>query len=1103
MYEPFVNNLGTASLLEHLERARRSIEKFNDVSNPEREAIDLLEQLKDLIAVTTSIDDLATRERRTSSTRLKRLSAADLVHLQSVYDNTAIITQECVEFIEPLRPRLEDIIGFATADSRLGAQSWYNEIYLGLKLRTEVLRVLFSGINLLLLKNDTDEDGQLSPEGRSFASTLQYQIALVKPKLNHVQNYNTTLVCPNLYHAWRTVANKPELQNAVAAATGVTLHVPVSLNRHYIVGQSAKSFYTGRERQMVTLKTAFEDSRYAGQKKFVIYGLGGSGKTELALKYAEENMQNYWGVFFVDGSSRKNASASYSEIAKVGGVEPNEKAAKNWLTTRALPWLLIVDNADDDEIRLEELLPAGTRGCVLVTSRNPAHKSYGTVGERYLELLPMEVEEANELILRAADEPSPWTKAVKDPASVICQALGFLPLALVHAGKAILLGVCSWHEYLGHYERQVREIRRERSHRRDRSLSRSQQISEEDKRNQNVFGSYEILYHSLSSSQEQRFQDAVELLHVFSYLHFQNIRLDILINAGTNPLKEAKQREKETRENMEIQKRIARPKRKTWSKWFREQAIRLAQYLATNPPLPDILKNLDGLGESSFEDEIHVRLGMALSVLVSRSLITKQDRLERRYCMHPLVHKWVRERPEMSASQQALWCQVTSTILSRDVLFPPLGDSETERSMRRELLPHIIHVRGCQQVIRDRLKENRADRKRYLSAIEPNFGSLQAIEAARFSRVYSECGLFSEAFQLQSRVRNFVIQKLGEDHVLSIQITLLLTGTLFELTRTLEATQLQRRLYEVCVDSLGQDHPLTLKVADILGSVLCFHGRWSESFALHQRSVEGMKRVLGEDHEDTFKAILNLARVYLRTMEFEKSAELHQLAWEGLKKQLGELHVDTIACLEDLSMCRLRLGESYLADCYEKMTFIFEHRRKTLGKEQPYTLLSICNLGRVKSAMGQHDEAAKIMREALTIAERNLGEDHFGVLSGKTHYAQVLVRCGRCEEAEEMFYTVVEKPQYRKSTDEDGEHPDRLIALWYLIGCLEKQEKFQKALEVCEGMIESLKEIGGNGLGTQHKFAAMVQKELDKLKVKIHDNVKGPRRQDSNIPGEL
>lgn len=202
MDEPFASSLGTASLLKHLGNARRAVDKFSDdVSDPEPEATDLLEQITDLVVATVSLDDLATRERRHSSPHRTRLLPADLLHLRSVVSSTATITQECVEFIEPLRSRLEDvrgIMGSATAESRLENQAWYQETYEGLKLRTEVLRVLFSAISVLLHKNDTDEDGQLSNEASSSASALQYQIGVVSPKL-HGANYDSTaVVCSEL-----------------------------------------------------------------------------------------------------------------------------------------------------------------------------------------------------------------------------------------------------------------------------------------------------------------------------------------------------------------------------------------------------------------------------------------------------------------------------------------------------------------------------------------------------------------------------------------------------------------------------------------------------------------------------------------------------------------------------------------------------------------------------------------------------------------------------------------------------------------------------------------------------------------------------------------
>ncbi len=69
-----------------------------------------------------------------------------------------------------------------------------------------------------------------------------------------------------------------DITDAVAAATAVSFSVPTSLNKHFLVGRSVKSFYTGRENQMAILNAAFEQ-RYPGQKIFVIYGLGWDGKS--------------------------------------------------------------------------------------------------------------------------------------------------------------------------------------------------------------------------------------------------------------------------------------------------------------------------------------------------------------------------------------------------------------------------------------------------------------------------------------------------------------------------------------------------------------------------------------------------------------------------------------------------------------------------------------------------------------------------------------------------------------------------------------------------------------------------------------------------------
>ena len=157
---------------------------------------------------------------------------------------------------------------------------------------------------------------------------------------------------------------------------------------------------------------------------------------------------------------------TFSNIAKLAGLEPNEMAAKNWLTNLVYPWLLLIDNADDREMNLEQHFPAGERGFVLVTTRNPYNRTLGTIGQKFYDFEQeiLDKNESNELLLRAADEPK-RTVTVRDAAARIAQRLGYLPLALVQAGKAIFRGMCTcslWN-YLDIYDSSWQRIRRARS----------------------------------------------------------------------------------------------------------------------------------------------------------------------------------------------------------------------------------------------------------------------------------------------------------------------------------------------------------------------------------------------------------------------------------------------------------------------------------------------------------------------------------------------------------------------------------------------------------------------------------------------------------------
>jgi len=135
MYGSLASNFGTAGLRKSLEETLNSIEKFNDVDHLRPEETDLLEQIEDLLDVTISLDNLATRRRR-NLVPTRSFSATDLLRLETLSGNVATITQECMDISDTLQSSLKDIIHGRdiTTEIRLSEQDWYDEIYQALKL---------------------------------------------------------------------------------------------------------------------------------------------------------------------------------------------------------------------------------------------------------------------------------------------------------------------------------------------------------------------------------------------------------------------------------------------------------------------------------------------------------------------------------------------------------------------------------------------------------------------------------------------------------------------------------------------------------------------------------------------------------------------------------------------------------------------------------------------------------------------------------------------------------------------------------------------------------------------------------------------------------
>src|SRR6266702_4348869 len=203
------------------------------------------------------------------------------------------------------------------------------------------------------------------------------------------------------------------------------------------------SFFIGRDEILTRLHTQL----LAGQatalsQPHAIIGLGGIGKTQIAVEYAYRYHQDYQVVLWARAESIEALTSSYVTIATLLNLPEHEaqeqkitiQAVKTWLQTHRV-WLLMLDNADDLSL-VPTFLPPALGGHLLLTTRAFA---VGRLASR-LEVDTLSAEQGALFLLRRASLMAPdatleqVSTQQRDLAIQVSQELGGLPLALDQAG---------------------------------------------------------------------------------------------------------------------------------------------------------------------------------------------------------------------------------------------------------------------------------------------------------------------------------------------------------------------------------------------------------------------------------------------------------------------------------------------------------------------------------------------------------------------------------------------------------------------------------------------------------------------------------------------
>jgi hypothetical protein len=132
----------------------------------------------------------------------------------------------------------------------------------------------------------------------------------------------------------------------------------------------------------------------------VLHGLGGIGKTQLAIEYTKRHKREYTAVFWLNADDEDSLKLSFRDIAQRVLEEQKDKpststlanvdldgnldqvvtAVKTWLNLqRNTRWLMIYDNYDNPRtpgnldrsaVDIREFLPRADHGSMIITTRS-------------------------------------------------------------------------------------------------------------------------------------------------------------------------------------------------------------------------------------------------------------------------------------------------------------------------------------------------------------------------------------------------------------------------------------------------------------------------------------------------------------------------------------------------------------------------------------------------------------------------------------------------------------------------------------------------------------------------------------------------------------
>ncbi len=264
-----------------------------------------------------------------------------------------------------------------------------------------------------------------------------------------------------------------------------------------------------------------------------------------------------------------------------------------------------------------------------------------------------------------------------------------------------------------------------------------------------------------------------------------------------------------------------------------------------------------------------------------------------------------------------------------------------------------------------------------LSIREQQLGADHPDVATSLNNLANLCnsqGRYAEAEPLLIRSLSIREQQLGTDHP-DVANSL---NNLAELYRSQgrygEAEQLYVRSLSIFEQQLGTDHPNVALGLSNLANLYNSQGRYNEAEPLYVRSLSIWEQQLGTDHPNVATSLNNLAALYDSQGRYSEAEPLHVRSLSIREQQLGTDHPDVATSLNNLASLygsQERYGEAE--------PFLLRSVRilqAQLSADHPLSAGSVSNLAHLYDLQGRYREAEALYLQAIPILSAQLEESH-------------------------------------------------------------------------------------------------------------------------------